>query len=517
MADDIIASAKAMTVVTEGQYNTLGQPAGSITPSTLTAMVGMNSNSCFQLAPSVQTGMTNLTAIASSGNYPANVQASQALSSMSTIQNNLGFGGSPNHAAFGSYLASIQGHIQNSTQIIKSTNFMANTNFSDYGSGITKMSDLTDQGLTGSFGSLSGASAALTSTGTMFNGISPSNFGSPAGLVQSLNNNKLGNATGVNSLLAQNGVPLNDVDNPVYADQVSQVLGSVKDPAAINTAANQFNITNPFGGLPSYSGSDSSLYNTQNAFGGANPTPAGTGAVTTGSSTASTAFGAAAAPVVGTGGIQSLKDLGDYTKLANPADTAGLTTDASGIASKFNDMGCSFSDVGGVSGTLGKLSTPSVPSLNAAAPSLNSLISSHSSVIQSLTGTGNGPLGVPNVTDFTHAVSGGPEINAIANGATDSASLTALNNALAKSTALFSTAGISFTSPSANNLTGCMSFATNLHKYGADTSGSGIGSVLGNMAVPGSQYGDAIKNSLAEGQNMSLLQKIGIKPLNFGS
>ena len=42
MADDIIASAKAMTSVTEGQYQTIGLPKGGLTPATLTAMAGLS-------------------------------------------------------------------------------------------------------------------------------------------------------------------------------------------------------------------------------------------------------------------------------------------------------------------------------------------------------------------------------------------------------------------------------------------------------------------------------------------
>ena len=215
--------------------------------------------------------------------------------------------------------------------------------------------------------------------------------------------------------------------------------------------------------------------------------------------------------------MKNLADLSDPTKLANPASITGLTASPSTMANKFSDMGCGFSDVSKVSSTLGALSKPSVPSLDSYAPSLKSLMSSHQSAIQSMTGTGTGPMGVPSITDFTHAVSGGPEINAIANGASDTDSLTALNTSLAKSNSLFTTAGIDFTTPPSNNLSTSMNFATNLHKYGADTSGSGIGDVLSGIAVPNSPFGDSIKNSLAEGQNMSALQNIGVSPLTFSN
>jgi len=51
------------------------------------------------------------------------------------------------------------------------------------------------------------------------------------------------------------------------------------------------------------------------------------------------AIGSDLAPEVGVGGIQSLKDLGDYTKTANPGDTSGFSTDLAGLTSKFKDMG----------------------------------------------------------------------------------------------------------------------------------------------------------------------------------
>ena len=462
--------------------------------------------------------MSVLTAKAASGDYPANVQAAAALGSLTSLQNKILPSG--NHGAFGAYLSQAQNHINDSLNVTKATNFMAQSNFSDFGSGMTNMSSMADQGLSGTFGSLNSASAALNSTGSMFNGISPSNFGTPTGLVQSLNNNKLGNASGVNALLAQNNVPLDKIDDPVYADTTSQCLASINDPTALNVVAQQYNI-DPFGGLPSYNGSDSSLYNTQNVFGGASSTTV-TGEVTTGSSSTSTAFGASQAPEVGNaGGIQSLKDLSDINKLANPADISGLTTDASGIGTKFNDMGCNFSDVGSVSSTLNQLSIPNTPTLNAAAPSLSGFMSGLQPSVASLTGSGygtsglTGPLGIPSMSDFTHAVSGGPEINAIAAGTCNTTTIQALSDATTKSTNLFSTAGIDLTSPPPAGLGTSMNFATSLHKFGADTSGSGIAGVLGNMAVPSSRYGDAINLAIAEGKNNSLLQKIGIKPLNF--
>ena len=137
---------------------------------------------------------------------------------------------------------------------------MANTSYGDFGSGIKDIGSMGDRGLTNVFGSLSAAGKAVSSTGSMFNGISLDNIGKPSGLVEAFQNNKLANATGLNQKLADAGVDLNNLHDPVYQDKISSVLSNIKDPAAINVAAEQFNTTNPFAGLPSYTGSDSSLY-----------------------------------------------------------------------------------------------------------------------------------------------------------------------------------------------------------------------------------------------------------------
>jgi len=531
MADDIIASAKAMTVVTEGQYNTLGQPAASISPATLTAMVGMAKGQALTIAPSVTSAMAKLQAEISANTALAPA-ATVALNNLTTQQNNIFNPG--DQGGFGQLLGKIHGHINNATDITNATTFLSNSSYSDFGSGITDLGSMADHGLTNSFGSLKGAGAAMASTGSMFNGVDIKNFGTPTGLVQSLNNNKLGNATGVNALLAQNGVPLNDLDNPVYTDQINQVMGSVKNPEAINTAADQFGITDPFGGLPSYSGSDSSLYNTQNVFGSSATPPVATtiptagtntfGAPTTtgfptaqGTSTTGTAFGSANAPTLAAGdvgGIQSLKDLSDYTKLANPADTAGFTGGADGLASKFSDMGGGkIVDATAASSVLGSIQSVTTPLTNAAAPTLNALMTQNSSTISGLIGSGSGKFGVPNANDFIHSVSGGAVYDDINKGVTAD-NIAALNSKISQSTSLFSTAGITTAAaPATQNLTGVMSFATKLPQYGKDLSTGGLGDSLRSMANGASQYGEAVKASIAEGKNNSILQANGMGPL----
>jgi hypothetical protein len=531
-----LVTSQAGSVVAENQHVTLGTASASITPATATAMVGINQNVALAIDDNVKATTAKLQDI--SGNVGGVYSAAQvsaattALSTLNSLQSSLGFGGSPNQAAFGSFLSQAHNHIKDSVGLRQSTDFMANTNYSDFGSGITNMSSMADRGLTTQFGSFKGAGAAMASTGTMFNGIDVKNFGTPTGLVQSLQNNKLANATGVNQKLAAAGVDLNDLDNPVYKDQISNVLGSIKDPTAINTAADQYGITNPFAGLPSYSGSDASLYNTQNVFGSSASAPTATtiptagtstfGAPTTtgyptasGYSTKSTAFGADSAPDVGNaGGIQSLKDLSDYTKLANPSDTAGFTGGASGLASKFKDLGAgTLSSAGAAPDFFSKLQTTSTPQIDSAHPTLNSLITSQQSSFDSMTGSGNGPGGLPNMRDFAQHVGGGPDVTAFNSSNFSVSDITAYTSSMTKASSLWATAGVDLTSPPPNGLGSSMSFATNLHKFGADKSGSGISDLLKGMANQSSKYGESIKASLVEGNNNKLLSLNGMGPV----
>jgi hypothetical protein len=517
-----------MTTVADGQYVAIGTPKAAITPATLTAMVGMaqGGGAAIDIAPKVNEAMTKLQTVASGTDYPANVNAQAALNTLTTIQGKLF--NKDDAGGFGAIVGKVQSHISNSNDVLNSTTFLKDSNYSDFGSGITDMSSMGDRGLTNVFGSLPGAGKAMSSFGTMFNGIDIKRFGTPSGLVESLQNNKLANATGVNQKLADAGVDLNDIHNPVYADKISSVLGGIKDPAAISTSAEQFGINNPFAGLPSYTGSDSSLYNTQNALGGSSATaptattiptagtstfgaPTTTGfPTTTGSSTASTAFGASQAPDVGNaGGIQSLKDLSDYTKTANPADTAGFAGMDS-LTSKFKDMGAgSVVDASKASTFFGSIQKVDTPLTNAANPTLNSLITEHTPFIQNLIGSST----VPSAQDFLGPVAGCSELDALADGVTAD-KVTALNTKLASTNTFLSAAGITTaTAPATQTLGGVMGFATKLHTYGKDASTGGIGSMLKNMANSSTKYGEAVKASLAEGKNNDLLSANGIGPL----
>jgi hypothetical protein len=155
------------------------------------------------------------------------------------------------------------------------------------------------------------------------------------------------------------------------------------------------------------------------------------------------------------------------------------------------------------------------PLTAAALPDLGGMIKSNQSTIDSLTGTGTGPLGIPSMTDFTQHLAGGPSITSfLQNVETNaSAAISALTSSLSGAIGLIATAGVDLATPVANTLGSAMGFAKNLHKFGADTSGSGVSDILHNMANTATAEGEAIKASLAEGKNIKLLADNAIPPI----
>jgi len=210
MAISDLVTSKSATSIIEGLKTTLATPAPSLTPSTFTAMIGINQGSALQLAAPVQATMSQLANIAAS-NSSANVQAVAALSSLTTLQNQIMPSG--NHGAFGQILNQAHSHIGDAKEIQSSTSFMQNTSYAECGAGITNMSTMATQGLDGSLGSLSGAAGAFTAAGPVFDLKDMSNFGTGTGLINKLSSVKLGNASGVNAALVQNGVDLNRLND----------------------------------------------------------------------------------------------------------------------------------------------------------------------------------------------------------------------------------------------------------------------------------------------------------------
>lgn len=457
--DISLVTAKAGSVIAENMKVSLATASGALTPSTITAMVGITQGTALQLAPSVQTAVASLTAITGNVLHPLYASATTALSNLTTLQSKLMPSG--NHAAFGSFLNQAQGHIADSIELKNATNFISNTSFSDYGSGITNMSSLATQGLDGSLGDLGNVSKVFESAGPVYDLKDMSKFGTSAGLIDKLNTVKLGNATGVNGAIANAGLDLN---MPEHTAQVDKIMGSITDPKVISTVTEQLGIS-----------------------------PGGP--------------------------IASLKDLTDLSKLAPSG--SGLTSanipSASAMASKFSDMGAKFSSPASAADMCSAIEVPLVPNLEASATTLPGLMSGMSTQINTMVTGGLSISGSTlTMTDFMQHVAGGPHIDAL-NASVDATTIAALNTSVTQTTSAFTNVGIDLASPPAASLGSAMSFATSLHKYGADASGSGVADVIKNMANPSTAGGDAIKASLAEGKNKALMLAQGIAPLKFGS
>ena len=631
-----LVTAKGASTVVENLKPTLATPAAGITPSTFLAMVGIKNGTALTLAAPVANAMATLTSIAAS-NSSANVQAATALSSMNSFHASMGFGGTPNHAAFGNYLNQMKSHIDDAKELRQSTDFMANMKYSDLGGGITDLGSSADRGLSATLGSLSSAGAAMASTGTMYNGGDVKDFGSSLGMVKSLMDNKLASVTGVKRRLAAAGVPLSDLDNPIYKDKIDQVMSGITDPGAMSVVADQYDVApeiaagessgnstvdaitaelqaiidrlNQFADsvrgewisgyesvtsnaeLSAYRDSfiasqDNKDYqaavakaneistkeikplpndefklqvvnfrnnDVETAINDANAavqefvgkgkalramfnsqeglvtdatmTAKATGPntlgdnITVGTSVPSTAMGADLSPgkdlPVNAGGIQSLGDLGNPAKL-DPSATAGLTGGIAGLTTHLGDLGAgSIKNASAAGALFGQIQSVPTPLTAAAMPDLGGMIKSNQGMLDSLTGAGSGPLGLPSMTDFTQHLAGGPSITSfLQTVGTDAAgAISALTTSLSGAIGLLATAGVDTTTPVPNNLGSAMGFAKNLHKFGADTSGSGVSDILHNLANPATPEGEAIKASLAEGKNNKLLADNAIPPI----
>ena len=314
--DISLVTAKSSGTVVENMKVALATASAAITPATVTAIAGLAQGGAIQIAPSVTAAITAMqahalniassipelsaelgnvgvanaaaltsarisTAIANFSNIslyptpPANLAAINTLvasggpldnvlsasSALSELGSKLLPAGNP--AAFGAVISQAQGHINDSLELKYATNFMANISFSDMGAGITNMSSLTTHGLDGAMGNLGSAAKALTAMGPLSDLADMKNFGTTAGLINKLNSAYLGNASGVNGAIAAAGL---DINNPEHSAAIDKIVGSIKDPAVINTVAEQFKV-NPFAGLPS-AGSDNSLNNASKLLGG---------------------------------------------------------------------------------------------------------------------------------------------------------------------------------------------------------------------------------------------------------
>lgn len=475
-----VVTTKAGSIIAEGLKLSLATPGGGLTPGTLTAMVGIAQGQALTLAPEVLTVMGKLSDAAGNvgGKYPASVvtAAAAAQANLTSLQSQILPSG--NYGAFGSFLTQAQGHVSDSLEIQNATNFIKNSNFGDFGSGITSMSSMVDQGISSKLGNLSSVGSAITGCGKMFSMRDMENFGQAPGLINQIRANKLGNFTGLNKALASAGVDLNNLSDPVYSDTIGKVLGNFKDPQMLETISTQLEVT------VSDSGTTTSFVEVGKT----------------------TSFGS----------TKSLNDFLDVKRVL-PADVSSKLLGGFGdIGAKFKDLGASFASSASAKNMLNNLSLPNIPRLNLAAPNLNTLMNGNQSTIDDMIGKNltSSPTGIPNITDFMGVVGGGGLMKQLSASTDISAIISGVQSQVSKSRSLINKAGIDLANPP-SGLVAAKGFATSLHTFGADTSGSGISELLSNMANSNSHFGDAIKYSLAEGKNIALMRSSGIPPIDF--
>jgi hypothetical protein len=533
-----IVTDRAKTIIDENLRPSLSIPANSLTPSTITAIAGMAKGGALRVAPSVTEAITKIQASAASafssagGNAAilsaAGVSLTSVAPSAAAIASNItkitsnatayGVSISPttqslmanamsaatnlqnlgskmiptgNPAAFGSLLMQAQSHIGDAIELKTATNFISNSSFSDYGDGVTNMKSMVTRGLDTKFGDLKSAASAFQAAGPAFDMSNMSTFGSAAGLTSKLSDLKLGNASGVNELLTKTGVDLKNITDPVYSDSINKVMSSVTDPKTLSTITSQMGLSaDAAKNVTKLSDlTDVKKLVSPDILKGKTPNLSGIDVKTV----FSAASLSAAIPKV--------------------APSLGLTTDLPSMAGKLSDMGAKFPSPAAAANMLKNIKTPALPNLNSSATSLASLMGAHAPDLTNLTGTGSGPLGVPSMTDFMQAVSGGPMISNLLAGGVNSTSIAQIESMVTNAKSLIGKMGIDIDNdpPTPKSLGSIMGFATSLHKIGADTSGSGAANILESMCTA-DEYGDAIKASLAEGKNNALMAANNIAP-----
>ncbi len=128
-----------------------------------------------------------------------------------------------------------------------------------------------------------------------------------------------------------------------------------------------------------------------------------------------------AVPPPGGGGIKSLGDFADVSKLAPPTALKGLNVDLKSMAGKLTDLGANFKSPAAAAEMFKKIEIPNVPNFDNAFGSLKDMMSQHAAELDKMTlGTSGvpctGPMGVPSVEDFMAPVTGGPEVAALTAG-----------------------------------------------------------------------------------------------------
>jgi len=275
---DIIVTAQASLTTVENKFSTLARDAASITPTTLTAMDGINQDLALRRHPHVTTVIEWFTGAQSSN---SSVDYYHPNSTITSAMNGTGANISTqsnkqlvSNTQFGAMFSQATNHVESAQQLRLKTDFIANTSFPDYGSGITSMSDTLDQGMTSSFGDLNASAKAMSATKGVFDPSDMKTFGTYEGLYKSMNKNKLANFSGLNENIDKYNIDTSKLNDPAYQEQAFAAFSSIKDPATLQTMADQFDLPtntvtaqpphqfNPFEGMQGYTGSDASVNQT---------------------------------------------------------------------------------------------------------------------------------------------------------------------------------------------------------------------------------------------------------------
>jgi len=229
----------------------------------------------------------------------------------------------------------------------------------------------------------------------------------------------------------------------------------------------------------------------------------------------------AAAPVANpnTSGLQSLKDFTDINKIVSADNLRGVNTDLAGMGEKMKDLGAKFKDGDAAKNLFDNIRVPPVPTYDKEFGNLKVMMerTDFQANLNAMSGTGTGPLGLPNMQDFMEPVAAGGAIDALLANPNniDLNAITNISAMVSKSQSLFNTAGVDVAATPPKNLGTLIQSATSLHKIGAETNGIGSANILNQLVMPNSEFGDAIKLSMAEGKNLKAMAAAGIAPPSY--
>lgn len=208
------------------------------TPLTLKVMEGVADHSAFRVSPIVANAIVKMNSYASSisGSNPS------LSSNITTASQTLSTQSSTILSCVSVYFPQIVAHVDSSINIKNSVDFMANVNYKDFGSSMTKIDDCLDHGIVSLFGDLTVIAAVLQIAGKIYDLSNMRTFGTPGGLVQSLIDNRLSDSIGLTDQLSAWGVDTNNLYDPAYQERIINALKSVTDQSSLPRVVYYYNL-----------------------------------------------------------------------------------------------------------------------------------------------------------------------------------------------------------------------------------------------------------------------------------